>query len=384
MFMNKPSLILRCFVLFLAVLTGTSSVYALENGDILVADEGGLGRIFVVNPTTGARTVLSDFSNPAQGPLGITGPWGIVVDGTGNILVTDWGGGSPGGLFVVDPDNGNRTLLSDFGNIAQGPLCQDPIGIAIDGAGNLLVIDYSSGTGSNGALFVVNPTNGNRTILSDFGNIAQGPLATDTYSVAIAANGDILVLDLSYGISSRGALFSVNPANGNRTVLSDFNNIAQGPLGDLPFWVTVDETGNIYVVDPQVGTGSLGALFLIDPATGNRTLLSDFGNIAQGPTGRDAQAVTLDLNGNILVIDPTGGTGGEGALFLVDPATGNRTLLSDFGNIIQGPLGNQTYGVVVYDQAAIPTLNEWGMIIFTLLAGIGSVYFLRRKTGSNN
>jgi hypothetical protein len=26
----------------------------------------------------------------------------------------------------------------------------------------------------------------------------------------------------------------------------------------------------------------------------------------------------------------------------------------------------------------IPTMNEWGMIIFMLLAGVGSVYYLRR------
>lgn len=27
----------------------------------------------------------------------------------------------------------------------------------------------------------------------------------------------------------------------------------------------------------------------------------------------------------------------------------------------------------------IPTLNEWGMIIFIILAGLGSVYYLRRQ-----
>ena len=31
------------------------------------------------------------------------------------------------------------------------------------------------------------------------------------------------------------------------------------------------------------------------------------------------------------------------------------------------------------DSVAVPTMNEWGMIIFMALAGIGSVYYLRRK-----
>lgn len=28
---------------------------------------------------------------------------------------------------------------------------------------------------------------------------------------------------------------------------------------------------------------------------------------------------------------------------------------------------------------AIPTMNEWGMIIFMVLAGLGSIYYLRRQ-----
>lgn len=31
------------------------------------------------------------------------------------------------------------------------------------------------------------------------------------------------------------------------------------------------------------------------------------------------------------------------------------------------------------EDAIIPTMNEWGMIIFMLLAGAGAIYYLRRK-----
>jgi hypothetical protein len=30
-------------------------------------------------------------------------------------------------------------------------------------------------------------------------------------------------------------------------------------------------------------------------------------------------------------------------------------------------------------RTAIPTMTEWGMIIFVLLAGLGAVYFIRRQ-----
>lgn len=43
--------------------------------------------------------------------------------------------------------------------------------------------------------------------------------------------------------------------------------------------------------------------------------------------------VQSQLNlGNILVIDINAGAGGRGALFRVDPTTGARTVLSDFGS----------------------------------------------------
>lgn len=34
------------------------------------------------------------------------------------------------------------------------------------------------------------------------------------------------------------------------------------------------------------------------------------------------------------------------------------------------------------DPAPVPTMNEWGIIIFMALAGIGSVYYLRRRRSS--
>lgn len=83
--------------------------------------------------------------------------------------------------------------------------------------------------------------------------------------------------------------------------------------------------------------------------------------------------------GDILVVDFSAGTGGSGALFRVDPTTGARTLLNDFG--AGANQGVDPAGVTVFYQRAtpIPTMNEWGMIIFIALAGLGSVYYLRRQ-----
>ena len=60
----------------------------------------------------------------------------------------------------------------------------------------------------------------------------------------------------------------------------------------------------------------------------------------------------MKLNhGDIVVIDHYAGTGGRDALFWVDPITGARTILSDFGVGVNQ--GVQQIGVVVVRLRAV-------------------------------
>jgi hypothetical protein len=88
----------------------------------------------------------------------------------------------------------------------------------------------------------------------------------------------------------------------------------------------------------------------VDPgAPGQRVVLSDFGDSAQGLTGSEPVGVAVEASGAILVIDLQAGTSvtGRGTLFRVDPATGQRTELSDFGSFAKGPRGIDPRGVAV-------------------------------------
>jgi hypothetical protein len=105
--------------------------------------------------------------------------------------------------------------------------------------------------------------------------------------------GDILVIDFNAGTNLGGALFSINPTTGARTLLSDFGNTAQGPRGVDPFGVAVEAAGTILVSDPNAGTNARGALFRVDPSTGARTLLSDFGAASTGPLGSNPARVLV-------------------------------------------------------------------------------------------
>ncbi len=275
-------------------------------GNILVVQPGdfetkGDGKLFRVDAKNGARTVLSDFGNPAQGALGEE-PSGVAVEPSGYILVTDpntLGEDANATLFRVDPKSGTRTVLSDFGNTAQGAVGANPLGVAVEPSGHILVTDSSSGTDSNGALFRVDPKSGVRTVLSDFGNPAQGALGEEPFGVAVEAAGPILVMDANAGTDRKGALFRVDPKNGARTVLSDFGNPAQGPEGvvrDIPFPfidVAVETSGHILVTAIDTGTDKKGVLFRVESTSGVRQILSDFGDKEQGTLGDNPIGVAV-------------------------------------------------------------------------------------------
>jgi hypothetical protein len=348
--------------LFLATLIAASSAngaanispsFSLQRGDIVAAS--GSAGILKVDPTTGMRTLLSDFTNAAQGPTGVAGS--LAVHACDAIYVTDQRSDRLGKLFKVFPD-GTRTLFSDATDVTQGPFWQTPYGLGLDTDGSILVTDRGNGGGGNNAgLWSVNAGTGFRTKLMDSGN--GGHAAPE--SAMLDAGGSIVVGDaegpvwtgagaLCWELGDCGALFRVNRLNGALTVLSDFGNLAQGPRGeDAGRSMALDTDGTILVVDPFAAPGSsdcfdnngCGALFRVDlvgPPPGVRTLLSAWGNAAQGDGSTRPSSVAVGTDGAILVGGCNAGKF-EPAVCRVDRATGVRTVLSNFQDPAQGPTG---------------------------------------------
>lgn len=316
--------------------------------------------------SNGTRTVLSDFGNPAQGPTGGGGltavtwaPAGLLGLGQAILALDRYAGThDDGALFTVNPSTGNRTLLSDFGNSSQGQIGADPTGVVT--ANGLLglgtayyVIDSSAGTNGAGGLFRVDPSTGNRTLLSDFGNSAQGPLGANPVSVALVPagllgalglNAGFVVLDNDAGTNGAGAVFAV-ASNGNRTLLSDLGNSFQGQVAMAPQEIATAATGllglgtAIYVTDNELGAHESGSVLQIS-VSGNRSLVTDFGNSAQGPLGGDEHAIAgaPGIGGNLLVADEyLDAVPSLAILFQVNPFTGQRTVVTDCSNTSLGP-----------------------------------------------
>jgi sugar lactone lactonase YvrE len=347
---------------------------------VIDADAGtdNRGAVFRIDPSTGERRVLIDFG--AREPLAVA-PSDVTIDPSGDLLVTDRDAGTRGrgALFRVNPTTGGRRILSDFGDPDLGPQGVDPVNVAINPSSHrIFVLDRAAGTNGRGALFrlVRSTTFGGgfpffrfvyeRRLVSDFG-IGE-PLGVAPVGLAIDAAGNVVVVDHEAGTDRRGALFRVDPSTGERTVISDFG--VGEPRGESPAGLAIVEAGffegsrfgSILVIDPNAGTEERGALFRVE-TTGERTLISDFG--VGEPRGVDPQGVAVDGFGNIQVIDtfarPGFEDGGRGALFEVK-RNGTRTVISDFNDDTKGPVGLLAQGVGIVPVPLVVDADYPGIV----------------------
>ncbi len=124
-----------------------------------------------------------------------------------------------------------------------------------------------------------------------------------------------------------------------------------------------DNSGTLWAVaDTSVGSD----LYTINPATGAGTSV--------------CTTLTLDVWYMGLMVDPANNImyatsyADPSYFYQINPATCAATQIGT-GLGIPLPHG----GDILAPVTPVPTITEWGMIIFIALAGLGSIYYLRRK-----
>jgi hypothetical protein len=254
----------------------------LPNGDIVVTDSGAdtaLPKVVEVDRTTGARTLisgLSSLSSPARGSgPALVWPFSVAVEAGGDILVVDQNPttGAPR-LLQINPTSGDRTVMSGNG-VGSGPTltAYAPMTVAIVGG----VIYLANGA----QVMSVNPANGNRTLISG-GTRGAGPAIVWPLSIADGStSGSLMVLDeMQPGAPGRplGALISVDLTSGDRTVFSTNGAPNGGQQLDGPYDMAYDPCMNTYYVLQPGYSPSVppGRVLKVDAATGERTLFADY------------------------------------------------------------------------------------------------------------
>jgi outer membrane protein assembly factor BamB len=213
--------------------------------------------------------------------------------------------------------------------------------VSATGQAKIYVTSTFAGTGRKGALYVLDES-GQRSLLTDFGapplpGRKKQPDGKYVSSVAVEQDGTIVVVDRQAG--GQGELFAVDPNTGDRRVLSDFGDKNQGPKGKSPLDVATTPDGRILVTVSDEGGGSCagrcGVIVTVDPVTGQRSVLSDFGDSAQGPVAQIFGGLTVDAFGRIYVgVATPGNFGGVTAVAVakVDATTGQRTVAAALGD----------------------------------------------------
>lgn len=356
--MTRWSLLILGGLGLLCAWARTASALDLAAGDILVVDAT-LAAVVHVDPVAGDRTILSSSSVGAGTNFAI--PLDIALESSGHLLVTDLGLQA---LFRVDPATGDRTVLSSS-TVGNGPVPFFSWGVTIGLDGNVYVT-------SAGAVIRVDPVTGDRTLATSTdqtfqcvasgdpyacctgfqtgdGNypcapgVGSGPELDQPRGIEAEPTGDFLFVE-STPFGSVALLHRFSTLSGDRVTLSGF--------GETPLGMAIESNGKVLAADI-----SINVIYRVDPSTGSSSPL-----YGSGPAMLP-RYIALNASGDALVTD------GTGAVFLVDAATGDRSIVSS-STVGAGPNFVFPQGIVVVGPATppIPALPSRGIAVFVALS----------------
>jgi hypothetical protein len=229
--------LLCCLLLVVLTIASAHDVLAaaLNPGDLVVLNSpfgANRGSLVRVNPQTGSQSLIT-------GLPGMESPGFIQYDGGGGVYLIDQGHDASE-IFHVDLSTGTQTPVS------SGGLLQRAIGMSIDGAGNLIVVQRGAENEIYGML-KINPTNGQQTSI-----LANQPFPALSSVVAEDDGNYLLANESQFG--PPGTLLRLDPLTGDLSLVAelDTGSLSMRPsaLSDnevlLVSFVTQDEARDAY------------------------------------------------------------------------------------------------------------------------------------------
>jgi hypothetical protein len=313
--MLSPALAQTGSAASVSLLPACPALQALVSDEVDGPDPWGQGEVIRFASSTSQGTLTNNLS-----PLGapnLDSPEDMAFDLNGNVVTADEGISTGVSQVVrVDRNTGVRTLISGPG-LGSGPALNGPYSIAVEGTGNILVLDFNAATTAS-RLLRITPT-GARSVLSS-NAVGAGPALGVSERVRVL-NGVIYLLD-------GNRVLSVDPVTGARTLISG-GGVGAGPAFALAESVTTDSTGRgVMVLDQNFG--GTGALIHVDLTTGRRAEV--FSNRLQTSTynfDMPYDVVRNACDNNFYVLH-TGATGVLGNVLRINGGTGARTLFGTY------------------------------------------------------
>ena len=278
------------------------------------------GAVFKLD-TSYTETVLHSFTGVKDGAVPAAG---LIHDLAGNFYGTTQGGGDLacdrfgcGTVFRLNAA-GKYKLLYRFVGGTDGKF--PSAGLVRDDLGNLYGTTSQGGPYGYGTVFKLDPT-GTETVLHSFAGGPEGAFP-QAGLVLDQATGN-LYGTTNAGANGGGALFELDPS-GNLTSLYVFNGLdGANPYASL----LRDAAGNLYGTTANGGASGDGTVFELD-TTGAEIVLHSFTGVADGSNPR--APLIQDAKGTLYGTAVSGGAGGLGVVFKMDPISGKVKVLHSF------------------------------------------------------
>ena len=346
----------------------------------------GQGIVFTADPSSGAVAPLHVFTG--QGMYDGSGIAFASVNSLArqqdNLVLTSALGGaySLGDVVSIDTRTGEGKEIYAFQQHSVGARPEAPI---VSRGNTLFGTTIAGGANNTGMVFRLAGATNAFKALYDFGPVMLGATADgNNPAAAMTLAGGTLYGTTVFGgtggiFNSSGTIFAINPSGGGETAAFDLpDTIAQ-----------LAETNVISVNGLLIGAGATGgspykegAVFSLDPATGNFTPLYSFQG---GADGANPRGTLLQAGGIVYGETASGGSSSDGTIFALDLATGAKTTLYNFngGAVGLSPAGTLLkYANSIYGSTNAGGLNNAGTIFrLDLATGQASVIYNINSNG---
>jgi sugar lactone lactonase YvrE len=310
-------------------------------GNLYIADPGN-NRVRkdsngVISTVAGGATQVGD-NGPASSAQ-LTGPAGVAVDSAGNLYIADSANNCirevSNGVITTVAGNGTPGFSGDNGPATSAQLAS-PVAVAVDSAGNLYIADVANTRireVSNGVISTV-AGNGAQGFSGDDGPATSAQLSIPL-GLAVDSAGNLFIVDAgNYRIRkvSNGVISTV--AGSGTSGLWGDNGPATASVLDGPVSVAVDSAGNLYIAEFSHGLLSSNSRIR---EVSNGVITTVAGTGGPGFSGDNGPAANAQLD------FPTGvAVDSAGYLYIAD--TGNSLIRKVSNGVISTVAGNGTPG----------------------------------------
>jgi uncharacterized repeat protein (TIGR03803 family) len=289
------------------------------------------GGIYSIDKNGKNVTVLYEFPGGAAG----AGPFGELTEGPGGVFygTTLFDGTSgQGTVFQFAPATQTCTILHAF-DVADGSTPY--AGVVQDKAGNLYGTTSAGGANNVGTIYKIAAGTQTFSKLADLdgtsGSAPYTPLliGRDGYLYGTASGG---------GKFGDGTIFRLSPQGGKIELLHSFT----GADGNGPFAGLTAGKGGVLYGTTDAGGAGFGVVFAFDLKGRKLVVLHSFGRTdGAAPQGK----VALDKAGRLLGTTFYGGTNDSGVIYQYNPATSSFRVLENLVYSVAGVTNaGLTYG----------------------------------------